>query len=384
MTPIDGRRDRPARRRTVSRACWRRSTRRCGGCARELPAETTLIGFCGAPWTVATYMIAGHGTPDQAPARLFAYRHPEAFARLLIAACRSFGALSHPPDRGRRRCGADFRFLGGRARRGVVRSASASSRSREIVSQVRAAYPDVPIIGFPKGAGARYDRLSRSETGVTALGLDWTVPLAQAARLQADGCRAGQSRSAAAGRRRQGAGDGVDAISARRWAMARWSSISATASRRRRRSTHVEAMIARVRKEPAHDERRHRSEQRARRCGAWARDRAIALSCVVLAALLFLARPRQLLSLGQGGPRDRGDLLDGGHALSAAAVRLSRRVPSRLGAVGDLQGHGAPAAARHHQSGDDRRPGCSGCGLPGRAFGFHGRLAARQDRAGRG
>ena len=47
----------------------------------ELPAETTLIGFCGAPWTVATYMIAGHGTPDQAPARLFAYRHPEAMAR---------------------------------------------------------------------------------------------------------------------------------------------------------------------------------------------------------------------------------------------------------------------------------------------------------------
>ena len=40
----------------------------------ELPDETTLIGFCGAPWTVATYMIAGHGTPDQAPARLFAYR----------------------------------------------------------------------------------------------------------------------------------------------------------------------------------------------------------------------------------------------------------------------------------------------------------------------
>jgi uroporphyrinogen decarboxylase len=46
---------------------------------RELPEETTLLGFCGAPWTVATYMIAGHGTPDQAPARLFAYRHPEAF-----------------------------------------------------------------------------------------------------------------------------------------------------------------------------------------------------------------------------------------------------------------------------------------------------------------
>ena len=49
----------------------------------ELPPETTLIGFCGAPWTVATYMIAGHGTPDQAPARLFGYRHPEEMEKLL-------------------------------------------------------------------------------------------------------------------------------------------------------------------------------------------------------------------------------------------------------------------------------------------------------------
>ncbi|TGV59045.1 uroporphyrinogen decarboxylase, partial [Mesorhizobium sp. M2D.F.Ca.ET.160.01.1.1] len=49
----------------------------------KLPDETALLGFCGAPWTVATYMIAGHGTPDQGPARLFAYREPEAFARLL-------------------------------------------------------------------------------------------------------------------------------------------------------------------------------------------------------------------------------------------------------------------------------------------------------------
>src|SRR5690242_13076043 len=48
-----------------------------------LPASVTLLGFCGAPWTVATYMIAGQGTPDQAPARLMAYREPEAFARLI-------------------------------------------------------------------------------------------------------------------------------------------------------------------------------------------------------------------------------------------------------------------------------------------------------------
>jgi uroporphyrinogen decarboxylase len=49
----------------------------------ELPSDVAFIGFCGAPWTVASYMIAGRGTPDQAPARLFAFRHPEAFQQLI-------------------------------------------------------------------------------------------------------------------------------------------------------------------------------------------------------------------------------------------------------------------------------------------------------------
>jgi uroporphyrinogen decarboxylase len=48
-----------------------------------LPPAVAFLGFCGGPWTVATYMVAGHGTPDQGPARLFAYRHPEAFAHLI-------------------------------------------------------------------------------------------------------------------------------------------------------------------------------------------------------------------------------------------------------------------------------------------------------------
>jgi hypothetical protein len=50
---------------------------------QDLPPAVAFLGFCGAPWTLATYMIAGQGTPDQSPARLFAYRHPEAFAKLL-------------------------------------------------------------------------------------------------------------------------------------------------------------------------------------------------------------------------------------------------------------------------------------------------------------
>ena len=59
---------------------------------RKLPANVALLGFCGAPWTVATYMVAGQGTPDQAPARMMAYRHPEAFAKI-IGFPRGAGAL---------------------------------------------------------------------------------------------------------------------------------------------------------------------------------------------------------------------------------------------------------------------------------------------------
>src|SRR5262249_37524367 len=53
----------------------------------ELDPGVTLLGFCGAPWTVATYMIAGEGTADQAPARLFAYRESAAFAKLIDILC---------------------------------------------------------------------------------------------------------------------------------------------------------------------------------------------------------------------------------------------------------------------------------------------------------
>ena len=156
-----------------------------GRLRRELPSETTLLGFCGAPWTVATYMIAGHGTPDQAPARLFSYQYPEAFERLLLLiADHSAEYLIRQIE-----AGADaVQIFNSWA--GVLDEASFETSCVQpvarIVSRVRQVYPDVPIIGFPRGAGALYANY-RQRTGVTALGLDWSVPLSQAARLQETG-----------------------------------------------------------------------------------------------------------------------------------------------------------------------------------------------------
>ena len=151
----------------------------------ELPAETTLLGFCGAPWTVATYMIAGHGTPDQAPARLATFRNPVEMGRLLdIVADRSAEYLIRQIE-----AGADAVQIFD-SWSGVLDEAAFEfccvGPVRKIVERVRAVHPDTPIIGFPKGAGALYDTY-REKTGVTALGLDWSVPLSQAQRLQKRG-----------------------------------------------------------------------------------------------------------------------------------------------------------------------------------------------------
>ncbi|MFB2552968.1 uroporphyrinogen decarboxylase [Ensifer soli] len=150
-----------------------------------LPPETALLGFCGAPWTVATYMIAGQGTPDQAPARLFAYREPEAFARLLaLLADISADYLVAQID-----AGADaVQIFDSWA--GVLGpeefSAFAIEPVRRMIASVRARRPQAKIIAFAKGAGLLlkdYRRLTRADV----VGLDWTVPLDFARELQEEG-----------------------------------------------------------------------------------------------------------------------------------------------------------------------------------------------------
>ncbi|WP_071835236.1 uroporphyrinogen decarboxylase [Pararhizobium antarcticum] len=152
---------------------------------RDLPDETTLLGFCGAPWTVATYMIAGHGTPDQAPARLFAYRHPEAFDHLLaLLAEVSADYLVAQID-----AGADaVQIFDSWA--GVLGEVEfqryAVKPVRRMIDSVRARRPQAKIIAFAKGAGIQLKHY-RQQTDADAIGLDWSVPLAFAAELQKDG-----------------------------------------------------------------------------------------------------------------------------------------------------------------------------------------------------
>ncbi len=141
----------------------------------SLDPDKALIGFCGAPWTVATYMVAGRGTPDQAPARTLAARKTASFQRLIDrlvdASVTSLIGQLH--------AGADaVQIFDSWA--GILNERDFGRWSIgptvEIVRRVREAVPGARIIGFPKGAGLRLERYAR-ETGVDAVGLDWTVPL---------------------------------------------------------------------------------------------------------------------------------------------------------------------------------------------------------------
>ena len=140
---------------------------------RELDDKIALIGFCGAPWTVATYMIAGRGTPDQGPARMFAYRHPEAFARIIDVLVES----SIEYLLGQLAAGADVLQLFD-TWAGILPPREFQRWSveptRRIVEGVRAKVPGAKIIGFPRGAGALLPGFV-DRTGVDAVSIDWTA-----------------------------------------------------------------------------------------------------------------------------------------------------------------------------------------------------------------
>jgi len=139
----------------------------------ELPGNVAFLGFCGAPWTVASYMIAGCGTPDQQPARLFAYRDPQPFAGLidtLVAASAAYLIRQL-------HAGVDaVQIFDTWA--GILPAAEFQQWCidpvRRIVAMVREAIPDAKVIGFPRGIGSGLLRYVE-EVPVDAVGLDWTV-----------------------------------------------------------------------------------------------------------------------------------------------------------------------------------------------------------------
>lgn len=139
----------------------------------ELPDYVTFLGFCGAPWTVATYMIAGHGTPDQAPARLFAYRHPDAFDELInVLVKASAEYLIRQLKAGVDAVQIFDTWAGVLPPEEFARWSIAPTR--RIVLAVRDAIPDAKIIGFPRGAGSMMPHYA-AEVPVNAVGLDWMI-----------------------------------------------------------------------------------------------------------------------------------------------------------------------------------------------------------------
>ena len=140
---------------------------------QSLAAPVALLGFCGAPWTVASYMIAGQGTSDQAPARLFAYEDPDGFAALVdILVDASAGYLIRQLQAGAEAVQIFDTWAG-------VLPAEEFRRwciepTQRIVAKVRAVVPEAKIIGFPRGVGAGLLRYVE-QVPVDAVGLDWMV-----------------------------------------------------------------------------------------------------------------------------------------------------------------------------------------------------------------
>jgi uroporphyrinogen decarboxylase len=146
----------------------------------QLGPETTLLGFAGSPWTVATYMIAGQGSRDQQVARVMAYRDPGVLQAILEAIqAASVEYLSGQIEAGAEAVQLFDSWAGSLAPAEFERWVIAPNAW--IVAALRARHPHVPVIGFPKGAGEKLPAYAR-ETEVDAVGIDETIDPLWAAR----------------------------------------------------------------------------------------------------------------------------------------------------------------------------------------------------------
>ena len=143
------------------------------GLEREGFGATAMLGFAGSPWTVATYMVAGQGSKDQAAARALAWAQPERFGRLIDAIVELTAEyLLKQIEAGCQAVQLFDSWAGSLSPEQFDRWVIAPNRA--IVERVHAGAPGVPVIGFPKGAGAKLPRYAR-EVGADAIGLDETL-----------------------------------------------------------------------------------------------------------------------------------------------------------------------------------------------------------------
>ncbi|KRB80790.1 uroporphyrinogen decarboxylase [Sphingomonas sp. Root710] len=151
----------------------------------QLPAATTFLGFAGSPWTVATYMVAGRGSKEQAETRRMAYRDPQAFGAIIDALVdHTADYLSKQIEAGVDAVQLFDSWSGSLAPKEFERWVIAPTV--ELVNRIHARHPGVPVIGFPKGAGGKLPAYAR-ETGADVVGLDETVdPVWADANLPAD------------------------------------------------------------------------------------------------------------------------------------------------------------------------------------------------------
>lgn len=146
----------------------------------QLSPETTLLGFAGSPWTVATYMVAGEGSRDHHDTRAMAYRDPGAFQAIIDAITDvTIEYLSGQVDAGAEGLQLFDSWAGSLAPAQFERWVIAPNA--RIAAEMQRRYPHVPIIGFPKGAGEKLAAYAR-ETGVNAVGVDETIDPLWAAR----------------------------------------------------------------------------------------------------------------------------------------------------------------------------------------------------------
>ncbi|MBO9397764.1 uroporphyrinogen decarboxylase [Shimia sp. R9_2] len=161
---------------------------------RELPKETTLIGFAGAPWTVATYMVAGRGTPDQGPAHKLKDENPDLFQAIIDRLTEgTIDYLSKQIEAGAEVVKLFDSWAG--SLKGADFDRYALEPAKKIIAELKAKHPDVPIIAFPRGAGERYVGFAKA-TGADCVALDDGVtPEWAAEHVQVDGCVQGNLKS---------------------------------------------------------------------------------------------------------------------------------------------------------------------------------------------